>query len=278
MHVQDSLTLVKAIYDPHFNRTRTADRKERFRVISVEYKDRYIFVSSKDFERLRKRGQTTLSSMVIEVYLDKDGRVYLCEDVMAELPKMDSKTVDTRPVIDYYKYWETDAIKADLDTQRNNFAVLCCNIQGDFNIGAVIRNANAFLAQEVIIFGKRKYDRRGTVGTHNYTHFKHVSEADKIPSDRPIVAIDNVPGAKSIVDYVWPSEAFIMAFGEEQQGLPESILSIAKDVVYIPQQGSTRSLNVGCASAIAMYDFINKQTQRMLCGKETDNVRATFCP
>lgn len=64
-------------------------------------------------------------------------------------------------VIDLYKTWTNEAIIADLDTKRHNFSVLCCNWGYDFNISACIRNANAFLAKEVVIAGKKRYDRRG---------------------------------------------------------------------------------------------------------------------
>ena len=35
-------------------------------------------------------------------------------------------------------------------------------------------------------------------------------------------------------------------------------LGMADDVVYIPQLGSVRSLNVGTASGIVMYDYVTK--------------------
>ena len=83
---------------------------------------------------------------------------------------------DNRNIIDYYKYWKTDAIKADLDSKRNNFSILISNDFHDFNIGSVIRNANAFLASQVIIVGKKQFDRRGTVGTHTYENMKYVQK------------------------------------------------------------------------------------------------------
>ena len=61
--------------------------------------------------------------------------------------------METRNIIDHYHYWATDAIKANLDTKRGNYSIVCCNIGNDFNIATVIRNANAFLAKEVIIYG-----------------------------------------------------------------------------------------------------------------------------
>ena len=89
---------------------------------------------------------------------------------------------DNRNLIDHYKYWDDDAIRADLETKRHNFSVVCCNIGNDFNIATVIRNANAFLAKEVVIYGNKKYDRRGTVGTHHYTNFRHVKSIDNLQS------------------------------------------------------------------------------------------------
>lgn len=164
-------------------------------------------------------------------------------------------------VIDIYKYWTTEAIKADLDIKRHNFSVLCCNIQGDFNIGSVVRNANAFLAKEVILYGRKKFDRRGAVGTQNYTNFRHVREAENLNEALKdcgkLIAIDNVPYAKDVSTYRWPDEHFTVVFGEESCGIPQEILDICDDIVYIEQYGSVRSLNVGCASAIVMYDIVS---------------------
>ncbi len=169
---------------------------------------------------------------------------------------------DTRNVIDYYKYWETDAITADLDTKRHNFSILASNLSYDFNIGSVIRNANAFLAQEVILYGRKQYDRRGTIGTHHYTHFRHVREAQDIAEivcDSVLVAVDNLDHAESLDTFIWPDKHVIIAFGQEQIGLPDEILDLADHLVYIQQFGSIRSLNVGCASGIVMYDYCNKR-------------------
>jgi tRNA G18 (ribose-2'-O)-methylase SpoU len=171
--------------------------------------------------------------------------------------------MDTRNVTDFYKYWETEAIIADLDTKRHNFSILCANIQGDFNIGTVVRNANAFLAKEVIIYGKRKFDPRGTVGCHHYTHFQHVNELDDISvlktSETYIIGVDNIDGAEAIDDIQLPTDKHIIfAFGEENSGLTPEMLAICDSLVYIKQFGSVRSLNVGSASAIIMYEYCRR--------------------
>lgn len=167
--------------------------------------------------------------------------------------------MDTRNVIDFYKYWENDAIIADLDSKRNEFVVAVERINGDFNFSTVIRNANAFLARKVYRAGKRQYDKRGTVGTHHYEHVGYdESIINLIKKYRAegykIVAIDNVSEAQDIRSYQWEPKSF-MLFGEEGRGLSQEAIELSDDIIYIPQFGSVRSLNLGTASGLAMYDY-----------------------
>ena len=179
---------------------------------------------------------------------------------------IESSEIDRRNLIDHYKYWNDDAIRADLDDKRFNYSVVCCNIGNDFNIATVIRNANAFLAKEVVIYGHKKYDRRGTVGTHHYTNFRHVRTIDdlgnylsSIRGQIRLIGIDNVPAAQNVNDYdFYPNVHYVMIFGQEQIGVPTDVLSMCDDVLYIPQYGSVRSINVGCASSIVMNTYCMK--------------------
>ena len=80
---------------------------------------------------------------------------------------------DRRNVVDRYRYWRREAIVADLDARRHDFHVAIENWQHDFNIGTVVRNANAFLAAEVHIVGRRRWNRRGAMVTDRYQHVRH---------------------------------------------------------------------------------------------------------
>ena len=81
---------------------------------------------------------------------------------------------DRRNVVDRYRYWTVEAIVADLDRRRHAFAVAIENWQHDMNIGTVVRTANAFLAAEVVIVGRRRWNRRGAMVTDRYQHLRHV--------------------------------------------------------------------------------------------------------
>jgi tRNA G18 (ribose-2'-O)-methylase SpoU len=169
-------------------------------------------------------------------------------------PVWPSDTQDYRNVIDYYKYWKHEAIIADQDKNRCKLKIVAENFGNDFNVSTVIRSSNAFLCNEVIIVGRRRWDRRGACGMQNYEHVRHAETISHVLDSNPthrIVVLDNIPGASDIYSYKWQEET-ILILGQESIGVSPESISAAHDVVYIPQWGSVRSLNVGSAATVAM--------------------------
>jgi tRNA G18 (ribose-2'-O)-methylase SpoU len=165
---------------------------------------------------------------------------------------------DRRNVIDKYRYWRVEAIVADLDTRRHDFAVAIENWRHDLNIGTVVRTANAFLAREVIIVGRRRWNRRGAMVTDRYQHVRHVPDVGELPAlGYQIVAIDNLPGAVPLESFALPRDALLL-FGQEGTGLSDQARSVASAVCSIAQYGSTRSINAGVAAGIAMHAWIRQ--------------------
>lgn len=163
-------------------------------------------------------------------------------------------------MIDRYRYWRVDAIVADLDPRRHDFAVAIENWRHDLNIGTVVRTANAFLAAEVIIVGRRRWNRRGAMVTDRYQHIRHVASIDELVASadaRTIVAVDNPPGAVPIETTELPRRALFL-FGQEGTGLSADARAAAAVVCSIAQFGSTRSINAGVAAGIAMHAWIRR--------------------
>lgn len=165
-------------------------------------------------------------------------------------------------VRDEFKGMAPEAIKAALDERRHPFAVCAANIVYDFNIGTLIRSANAFLAREVVVYGRRRFDARGAMGAHRYMDLVFLENADAL--DRHVaergyrvVVFEETKGAVPLQEFAWPKDP-LMVFGQEGPGVPEPLLARADATVCIPQFGSMRSLNVGVASGIAMYDWHQK--------------------
>jgi len=169
---------------------------------------------------------------------------------------------DDRNVVDRYRYWRHEAIVDDLDRRRHPFHVAIENWEHDFNIGTVVRNANAFLASEVHIVGKRRWNRRGAMVTDRYQHIRHHDTIDALvdyarTQELAVIGIDNLPGALPIETAVLP-RACLLLFGQEGPGLSEPARQAAYSVLSITQFGSTRSINAGVASGIAMHTWIRQ--------------------
>jgi tRNA G18 (ribose-2'-O)-methylase SpoU len=167
---------------------------------------------------------------------------------------------DSRNVVDRYRYWRREAIVADLDRRRHDFHVAIENWQHDLNIGTVVRNANAFLAREVHIVGRRRWNRRGAMVTDRYQHVRHHDTiADLAEWARaaalPIVGIDNLPGSRPLEAAPLPRRC-VLLFGQEGPGLSAAARAGCDQLYSIAQYGSTRSVNAGVASGIAMHSWI----------------------
>jgi tRNA G18 (ribose-2'-O)-methylase SpoU len=169
---------------------------------------------------------------------------------------------DRRNVVDRYRYWSVEAIVADLDTRRHPFHVAIENWRHDLNIGTVVRNANAFLAEAVHIVGRRKWNRRGAMVTDRYQHIEHhetITDLLTWAADRglPLLGIDNLPGSVALPEVDLPREC-VLLFGQEGPGLSDEARAAVAATFSIPQFGSTRSINAGVASGVAMYEWIRR--------------------
>jgi tRNA G18 (ribose-2'-O)-methylase SpoU len=167
---------------------------------------------------------------------------------------------DRRNVVDRYRYWTMAAIIADLDSRRHDFHVAIENWQHDFNIGTIVRTANAFLAREVHIVGRRRWNRRGAMVTDRYQHIRHHETAAELAAAMreegvPVYGIDNLPGSRPLESLALPRRVCLL-FGQEGPGLSDEARESCEGTFSIAQFGSTRSINASAAAAIAMHAWV----------------------
>lgn len=169
---------------------------------------------------------------------------------------------DTRNVVDKYRHQSVETIKADLDTSRSTLEVAVENLERDFNMGTIVRNANAFNVKKVHIIGRKQWNKRGAMKTDAYLDVVYYQTAEAFfeamkQADKAVIAIDIVEGAEPLGETKLPENA-VLVFGAEGPGLSDELLKGAQKIVHIEQFGSTRSVNVGVASGIAMYAWIQQ--------------------
>ena len=169
---------------------------------------------------------------------------------------------DTRNVIDKFKGRSEAEIVKELDAKDHGLVIALENTERDFNMGTIVRSANAFGVRQIYVIGRRQWNKRGAMMTDKYLHVQYVSSTAEFvelmrSENREIIAIDNIPGSVNMSETSLPERA-VLVFGQEGPGISEEMTQAADKMVAIEQFGSTRSINVGAAATVAMYCWLQQ--------------------
>lgn len=168
---------------------------------------------------------------------------------------------DSRNLIDEYKGMTNEQVFAALSKKRIPLEIAIENVEHDFNIGSIVRTANSFNVSKVHIIGKKKYNRRGAMCTDKYLEIIHhpsIEDFLATQEGRELVAIENnLERAKPLNKKMFQQNTTLL-FGSENNGITEELLQKAGDVRFIESFGSTRSVNVGVAAGISMYEYVRQ--------------------
>jgi tRNA G18 (ribose-2'-O)-methylase SpoU len=182
----------------------------------------------------------------------------------------------SRNVHDNLKHHTVEELREINDSDRLPFGVAIVNVTGELNIGTIVRNALLTGAHKVGVIGRRKYDKRGTVGSEHYINVERIDALEDngidIRSDvfwqwmddncfYPVfveqggLMLNNVDWRRFV--YIADPWQLCFVFGNENRGIPDYLLNDSHNhfVVSIEQRGVIRSFNVGSASAIVLHDF-----------------------
>lgn len=167
---------------------------------------------------------------------------------------------DTRNIRDQFKGMAHEDIIEALNQNKTPLVAVAENLIGDFNVSQIVRASNAFNVSAVYICGKRQWNRKGAVGSHNYIdveHWEHIQEAIQQLRDQGyrIVAAEYTSESYELTNYHWEEKSAIL-LGEEGRGLSEVALEMADDIVHIPMLGTVRSFNVAGAAQMFMYEYM----------------------
>lgn len=167
---------------------------------------------------------------------------------------------DRRNVVDRYRYWTVEAIRADLAARAHRLHIAIENVSQDLNIGSIVRSANAFNVGRVHIIGRRRWNKRGAMVTNRYLDVRHHTEPGALlawarDEGYEVIGIDNGPGAGRLEAAVLP-ERCLMVFGSEGEGISPELAAGCARMLRIGQYGSTRSINVAAAAAVAMHTWV----------------------
>lgn len=158
-------------------------------------------------------------------------------------------------------------------------AIACLNLQGGLNIGTLMRTASLFALKEMHIIGRKKFNKKSTVGTDHYipvvyhraTQGDHNDELDSDEITRILTDLSNrytivfiEQGGTSLDKFNFHVRSLVrrpllFVLGNENTGIPASVISSLEPsgskTVEIPQAGLCRSHNIAVAAGIVLWEF-----------------------
>ncbi len=169
-----------------------------------------------------------------------------------------------RNVIDQLAWVKKEDVLSTINPQKIPVSLLLVNIERDNNIGNIIRSANTFGVEEILIYGRKKFDRRTSVGAEYFLPFRHIRFVEDLKSLKDefdlMIGLEQTKDSIELHSYQWPqTKKTLIAVGHEGQGLPKEIVQLCDSTLEIEQYGTTRSLNVSVATGIVLYDYRIKQ-------------------
>ena len=189
-------------------------------------------------------------------------------------------------VQDQYKNMTLEKVVEIQKQNSKNFYACFLNIEGDLNISIMIRTSCLLGAKGVYILGRRKYDRRGTVGAEHYISIEKVNcltENCLLDSQKIIEFLSqdkfypifvehgglDIGKCRQEAKYLlkntiqnldFRQKLPIIVVGNEASGIPLEVLNYFKGNSLhfsLPQYGVMRSFNVSNAYAIFLWFFLD---------------------
>jgi tRNA(Leu) C34 or U34 (ribose-2'-O)-methylase TrmL len=144
----------------------------------------------------------------------------------------------------------------------NSVFIGLCNPKSPSNVGAVMRAAGCYQAQEIHYTGERfaraaKYhtdtkDMNSKIALHQVDFF-----TDQLPETMKIVCVELAEGATPLPEFKHPESA-IYIFGPEDSSIPQEIINQSDAVVYVPTIGC---MNLAATVNVLLYDRLAKSSQ-----------------
>jgi tRNA G18 (ribose-2'-O)-methylase SpoU len=157
-----------------------------------------------------------------------------------------------------------EEIRGELARIRHPFRIAIRRSKNAFNVGAIIRTAHSFLAQEILLVGDEDWYRRAAMGMQRYENVVEIASEreliDRAKSEGWFLSVleKDHDHAIGLWDAKLP-EACVIVVGNEEEGVGEELLAAADEVVAIPMFGINHSYPMTVAAGIAMAEWARRR-------------------
>lgn len=151
-----------------------------------------------------------------------------------------------------------------LTRKQPNLQIFLENVHNSQNLSTIIRTADAVGVLDIYYTTPSnttlRIHKTITQGAHRWTHRHRVHDTDTVKFLQQkkkegfqvvVTHLEERAFDFREIDYTKPT---LIVMGNEKEGVSDSIIAEATDVIVIPMQGMVQSLNVSVATALVLYE------------------------
>ncbi len=156
-------------------------------------------------------------------------------------------------------------------SEKLPLTVVLDNVRSQNNIGSVFRTADAFRVEHIALCGicstppHREIHKTalGAEDSVEWSYHEDTAECIRHLKERgyKVFAVEQVDDSVKLNSEIEiHNSKLAIVFGNEIEGVQESLLPLCDGSLEIPQYGTKHSLNVSCAAAIVIWEMFKKFT------------------
>ena len=158
----------------------------------------------------------------------------------------------------------TDEIRAELAKIRNGLSIAVCRAKNPFNVGAIIRVAHSVLVREIFLIGTEPFYERAAMGMQKYETIVECPDEEsflRAVHGRPLVGVERDQARTTLWEAELPRD-LVFLLGNEDDGLPATLLSACEEVIAIPMYGINHSYPVAVAAGMVLCEWARRYDPR----------------
>lgn len=164
-------------------------------------------------------------------------------------------------VVSFNEHKLEDVFKSD------NFFIILDRVQDPGNLGTIIRTADAFGANGVIVTSgcvdvynpKVIRSTMGSIFQVPIVHISDITEAIVLLKEKGVITISSSLNTEKYLFDIDLKVDLALVIGNEANGISKEVIDISNELVKIPMTGSAESLNAAIASGVIMYEVLRQR-------------------
>lgn len=152
------------------------------------------------------------------------------------------------------------------EVQKAPIVVVLDNVRSMHNVGSIFRTSDAFAVEKIYLCGitarpPHRDIEKAALGATESVDWEYEADTlltvEKLKAEGyKIISIEQAENSKSLETYAFnKEEKYVVIFGNEVEGVQQTVIDQSHECIEIPQFGTKHSFNVSVTAAITLWQI-----------------------